>query len=128
MESKSIEEDLAAYSVNEEALQIAYKEKKKAHCNRLRQVNKTRELLRSLRKEVERLQPKVIQLGQKRSFCVKQLEEARRTQSKNRSKTVKKEEEIKNLQRNLDELKEAQTDFEEQLRRQTGSDTKKVVI
>lgn len=125
-----LQEEKRASAAKEESLLQMFKDKKKEHNVGVRDIMQCRERIQQVQNELERLEPRMIQLREQARFSQKRILEAEATEKNMRSKSAGKEKEVEALKRDLAELNaaKAELDAKQNRRISQGGDQSNLVL
>lgn len=109
---KKVQEELSAYLAKEDSVTKAYKDKKKEHTIRIREIKKSRERMHEVEHELEAVKPQLIQLRKQSSFSRNKIAQAEATAKNMKEKHLGKIKEIDGLKRDFQELTAAKLELE----------------
>jgi structural maintenance of chromosome 1 len=125
-----LQEEKRASAAKEQSLLQMFKDKKKEHNVSVRDIMQCRERIQQVQNELERLEPRMIQLREQARFSQKRILEAEATEKNMRSKSSGKEKEVEALKIDLAELNaaKAELDAKQNRRISQGGDQNSLVL
>lgn len=127
---RQLQEEKRASAAKEQSLLQMFKDKKKEHNVSVRDIMQCRERIQQVQNELERLEPRMIQLREQARFSQRRILEAEATEKSMRSKSAGKEKEVEALKIDLAELNAAKVELDAKQNRRVsqGGDQNGLVL